>query len=141
MSIELHIFMPESVAVTARAWQQAISAAGFPTALDAGIDPEAHSGFLPATYNGKSTGFEFHLDRASEVLVAYPHIADRVGARAKCATFRWGGNFSEMCAALSAAAALARLADGLYFYPDGDVVYEAEEALLATRRDLKAVRA
>ena len=44
-----------------------------------------------------------------------------------------------MCAALSAAASLAKVTDGVYFYPDDDIVYEADEALSSTQRDLKSV--
>jgi hypothetical protein len=46
-----------------------------------------------------------------------------------------------MCAALSAAASLAKLTSGLYFYPEDNIFYEANEALVATRNDLKSVRA
>ena len=45
----------------------------------------------------------------------------------------------ELCAALSAAASLAKLTNGLYFYPEDDIIYEADEALVATRNDLKSV--
>jgi hypothetical protein len=51
----------------------------------------------------------------------------------------WGGDFLEMSAALSAAASLAKHADGIYFYPDDDIIYGADEAVHATRRDLSSV--
>jgi hypothetical protein len=62
-----------------------------------------------------------------------------VGDRESCATFRWGGDLLEMCAALSAAASLVKITDGIYFYPDDDIVYGADEALSVTQRDLKSV--
>jgi hypothetical protein len=98
-----------------------------------------HRWNVPAKYDGKQTGFEFYLDAASDVLVAYPHVAARAGQRTRCATFRWGGDLLEMCASLSAAASLAKLTSGLYLYPDDDLIYEADEALNATRNDLKSV--
>jgi len=139
MSIELHIFLPESPVPTTKAWQDAIDAAAFPVVLNADTDLPSHRGFLPAEYNGKKTGFEFYLDAASDIIATYPHLAVKAGPRTRCATFRWGGDLLEMCAALSAAASLAKLTNGLYFYPDDDIIYEADEALIATRNDLKSV--
>ena len=51
----------------------------------------------------------------------------------------WGGNLTEMAAAICSASALAHLTDGLYFYPDDDLLYTADEALAVTREDLKHV--
>jgi hypothetical protein len=137
MSIELHIFMHDSRVPTRADWQQAIEQIGFPTVLDSSLDLRQDTGYSPTTYAGKSTGFEFYLDPASEILSAYPHIAKQVGTRDVCASFRWGGDMDEMCAAISAAA-LAKLTDGVYFYPD-DIVYGADEAVEATRRDLASI--
>jgi hypothetical protein len=139
MSIELHIFMSSSRVPSVEELQSAIDLAGFPATLDAEVDIETHTGFWPATYKGKQTGFEFYLDPVTDLLEAYPHVAPKVGDRAKCATFRWGGHLLEMCAALSTAAALAKLTDGIYFYPDDDILYGSEEAMQATVRDLASV--
>jgi hypothetical protein len=139
MSIELHIFMHDSRVPTRADWQQAIEQIGFPAVLDASLDLRQDTGFSPTRYSGKSTGFEFYLDPAREILSAYPHIAEQVGPRDTCATFRWGGDMDEMCAALSSAAALAKLTDGIYYYPDDDILYGADEAVEATRGDLASV--
>ena len=139
MSLELHIFVQDSRLPTRAAWQQAIEQIGFPTVLDTTLDVRQDTGFSPTTYNGQSTGFEFFLEPSAQILSAYPHIADRVGTRDKCATFRWGGDLAEMSAAVSAAASLAKLADGIYFYPDDDILYGADDAVEATCRDLNSV--
>jgi hypothetical protein len=139
MSVELHIFLRDSQVRTVDIWQAAIDQAGFPTALDRELNVQAHTGFLAASYKGKSTGFEFDLGQTADILAIYPHIARQVDDRGTCATFRWGGDFLEMSAALSAAASLARLTDGIYFYPDDDIIYDADEAMHATRRDLDSV--
>lgn len=136
MAVELHIFMSAARVPTADAMQEAIDRAGFSVVLDTAVDLLTHTGFWPATYKGSRTGFEFYLEPARDCLDAYPHIAARVGGRERCATFRWGGNFLEMCAALSAAAALTKLTDGVYFYPADDIIYGADEVIQATRRDL-----
>ena len=77
MAIELHIFMQEARVPRAIAWQEAIQHAGFPTALDPALDVRTHRGFLRASYNGKSTGFEFDLSPASDTIEAYPHHPTR----------------------------------------------------------------
>ena len=139
MAIELHIFVSAAGVPTACAWQEAINQAGFPALLDTAVDVQIHTGFWPASYKGKPTGFEFYLTPTTDFLKTYPHIAGQVGDRATCATFRWSGNLLEMCAALSAAAALTKLTDGIYFYPDDDIIYGADEAVQATHRDLSSV--
>ncbi|SRR5581483_5173 len=139
MSIDLHIFLSDSRVPDRATWQKAIEDLGFATILDANFDVRHDTGFRPATYEGQETGFEFTLGAAADVLPTYPHVAARVGARDKCATFIWGGELTEMCAALSAAAALAKLADGIYFYPDDDIIYTADEAVEAVRRDLSSI--
>ncbi len=139
MSIDLHIFLSDSRVPDRVAWQKAIDDLGFATILDANFDVRHDTGFRPATYEGQATGFEFNLEAAADVLSSYPHVAARIGARDKCATFIWGGDLTEMCAALSAAAALAKLADGIYFYPADDIIYAADEAIEAVRRDLSSV--
>lgn len=138
MSIELHIFMHDSRLPTRESWQQAIEEMRFPTVLDETLDVQQQTGFSPTVYAGQSTGFEFALEPAADLLSSYSHIAARVGDREKCATFRWGGDLTEMAAALSAAAALTKLTDGIYYYPNDDIVYGADEAVEATRNDLSS---
>lgn len=140
MSIELHIFMNDSRVPSREAWQLAIDEMNFPTALDAAFDVRQQSGYSPTIHAGQRTGFEFILEPTQKILSSsYAHIADRVGGREKCATFRWGGDLTEMAAALSAAAALTKLTDGIYYYPNDDIVYGADEAVEATRRDLSSL--
>jgi hypothetical protein len=139
MSLELHIFMPDSQVPSREAWQQAIEQLGFPTVLYPTLDVRKDTGFSPTTYKGQSTGFEFSLESAADILASYPHIAPQVGSRDKCATFRWGGDLIECAASLSAAAALTKLTGGIYFYPDDDIIYGADEAVEATRRDLRSI--
>jgi hypothetical protein len=139
MAVELYIFVEDSRLPSRDAWQQTIQELGFPAVLDRSLDLRRDTGFTPTNFRDQATGFEFSLDSATEVLSSYPHIAKRVGGRDKCVTFRWGGDLLECGAALSAAAALAKAADGIYFYPDDDLCYEAEEAVATIRRDLGSI--
>jgi hypothetical protein len=139
MSLELHIFMQDSRIPNRDIWQQAIEQAGFPTVLEQTLDLRRDTGFRPTTYKGQSTGFEFYLEPATNILSSYTHIASQVGSRDRCATFRWGGDLIECAAALSAAAALTKLTDGIYFYPDDEILYGADQVVEATRKDLSSI--
>lgn len=139
MSVELHIFLQKSRLPTRGAWQQELQRYGFPVLLQAGFDPQRDSGFRPATYRNVPAGFEYYAypSRDVEVLNQNPHIASLLGNRDLCATFRWGTELSGMSAALASAASLAKLSDGIYYYPDDGIIYGAEEALAATLLDLE----
>ena len=139
MAIELHIFMQDARIPDREAWQQQIEHLKFPTVLDSALNLRRDTGFVPATFKGQVAGFEFYLESAASILSAYPHIRPRVAGRDKCATFRWGGNLAECGSAVSAAAALTKLADGIYFYPDDDILYTAEDVVEATRDDLSSM--
>lgn len=136
MAIELHVFLESGKVPTQDDWQQAITSMGFPATIHALFNPRSHTGFQPVTYGGQSTGFEFYLEPANEIIGSYPHVSDRLGKRDVCATFRWGGDLNEMSAALAVAAALTKLADGIYYYPHDDLLYGADEAVQVTKKDL-----
>jgi hypothetical protein len=139
LSLNLHIFFQQSRVPDRAAWQAAIDRLEYPTVLDSTLDVQNDTGFSPTTYRGQETGFEFSLDLAAEYLDDYPQIASRLQGRDQCATFRWGGDVTECAAALTAATALAVATDGLYFYPDDDLFYNAQEAVAATRQDLASL--
>ena len=139
MAVELHVFLQDQKIPTRDTWQRQIELLEFPTELDPSLDVRRHSGYRPSIFRGASTGFEFYLEPADGILDAYPHIRHLVASRNRCATFRWSGDPSECGAALCAAAALANAADGIYFYPDDDLLYDPAEAVEATRRDLDSI--
>jgi len=139
MSLELHIFLRDSQIPSRDAWQQAIEKAGFPTVLEPTLDLRRDTGFTPASYKDQAAGYEFYLEPAAGILEAYPHITEQVGGRDMCATFRWGGNLVECAAAISSAAALTKLADGIYFYPDDDIIRTAQDVVDTTREELSSI--
>jgi len=140
MSIELHVFISDSRVPTRDEWQRQIEQLAFPTVLDTTLDVRHDTGFSPTIFEGRSTGFEFFLEPAADVLASYEHIAAKVDGRDLCATFRWGGDLAECGAAISAAAALTKMADGVYFYPDDDVLYSGDEAVNATIKELAELK-
>ena len=117
-------------------WGKEILRLGFPASIEAPFDPYHDTGFRPATYKDQKTGFEFYLDPASEILNSYPHIKSKIGNRDKCATFRWGGDLMEMSAALASASTLTKLTGGVFYYPDDDILYQADEVVEQTKKDL-----
>ena len=139
MSIELHIFLHDSRVPSRDAWQRAIDELSFPVVLDTALNVREQTGFLPTIYAGQSTGFEFYLESSQDILSSYSHIAESVGDREKCATFRWGGDLTEMAAALSVAAALTQLVDGVYYYPNDDIVYGRDDAVKTLSEDLSSL--
>src|SRR5262245_16584297 len=139
MSIELHIFVHDSPVPSRESWQQAIDEMSLSMILYETLEVRTHTGFLPTILAGEPTGFEFCLEPTEDVLSSYAHIRNKVSDREKGATFIWGGNQTEMTAALSAAAALIKLSDGVYYYPSDNVIYDSDEAVEAIRADLNAL--
>jgi len=121
--------MEDSRVPNRESWQEAIEAAGFPAVLYESLDLRKDTGFSPTTYNGQQSGFELYLDPAESYLESYSHIAEQIGSRNKCVSFRWGGDLVEAAAALSCGAALAKLTDGVFYDPDADSVFTADTVL------------
>jgi len=134
--MEIHIFMEDSRVPSRESWQQAIEQAGFPAALYQSLDLRKDTGFSPTAYNGQESGFELYLDPAASYLESYPDIAEQVGSRDKCVSFRWGGDLVEAAAAISCGAVLARLTDGIYFDPETGRVFTADTVLDGIQEDL-----
>jgi hypothetical protein len=136
MSMEIHIFLEDSRVPNREAWQQAIEAAGFPAVLDATLDLRKDTGFIPVAYNGQASGFELYLDPAASCLESYPHLAEQVGGRDKCVSFRCGGDVVEAAAAISCGAVLTMLTDGIYFDPETDRIFSADTVHDGIQEDL-----
>ncbi len=140
MAIELHIFMVESRVPGRDYWQSVIEQLGFPVVIVTPIDLRTETGQIRATFHGKPTGFEVYLEPAANVLIGYPpQVAKKVGNRELCVTFRWGSDVAECAAALCASAALAKIGDGIYYYPDNGELADGLEAIGATRKVLSAI--
>jgi hypothetical protein len=139
MSIELHILLHDDRVPDRDAWQREIERLAFPSVLDPSFNVRADTGFVPGTFRERVGGFEFHLTPVMDVLSSYPHIEPQIKGRNACATFRWGGRLDECGSAMCAAAALAKIADGVYFYPDDDILLSSEDAVGATRGDISSI--
>ncbi len=138
MSMELHVVVEDSRLPDVRRWQECINALGFNVTLDPTLSVRESKGFLPCTFRGRKSGFEFVIWPASDIAVSYPEFEQRFKARDASANFRWGGDMVEMACALIASAALATLCDGLWFDPQEGICLNPPEALEQVKADIAA---
>lgn len=139
MSMEVYVFLQEERLPDVAAWQRAIEQAGFKARLEGDFDLRHDNGFRPGLYAGEATGFEFYLESAEAIAAQVPGLADRIGDRSHCAMFAYGGDLTEMCQTLASAAALAQLADGIYFDPQADLLCSGEEAVREAHETINSI--
>ena len=116
MSVVVCVFLRDAELLRFEDWQRALDEAGSGVRLE-DISPRDHSGFWPALFNGQPCGFEYSfapIDADSE-----DDFRSHIGDRDRVVDFVWHGNELDMRAGLQAAAALAKLTDGIYFDPQG----------------------
>lgn len=143
MSMELHVLSDRRLASIAE-WQHAIDAEGFPLVLAADVDLAMARGFLPATLQGRQSGFESYDDDAARTLdfLGRNHF-DRPWRHAL--GFRWlGSRFDELETAWMAATAYAAATAGIVFDHEEGKVFtpaEARETVRTIQRDRPATEA
>src|SRR3954452_7119213 len=136
MSMETHVFFRGKLP-TKSALSRAMKELGFPFSITPSAGSlEQQSGFMPMKRRGEETGVEFDVynDRSS-----VEEFAD-VGVDAafeRRASLRWGGDFQVAGAGMSAAAALAKLMNGVVFDEAEDKLLSADDAIALARRNLQ----
>ena len=131
MSIEVVVFSDRRLAST-QEWQRALEAEGFPLRLDAEVVLSEASGFFPAHFGDKLTGFECYHDDAAEMIESNPDFD--FGKPWMCALdLRVGGDFSELLAAFMAATAYARATGGIVWDGESGEVMPPDRAAQVTR--------
>jgi hypothetical protein len=136
MSIETHVFFRGKLPSKA-ALSRAMKELGFPFSITPATGSlEAQKGFMPMKLRGEETGVEFDVfgDR-----VAVEEFAD-VGVDAsfeRRASLRWGGDFQEAVVGMCAAAALAKLIDGVVFDEAEDRLLSVDDAIAVARQNLQ----
>jgi hypothetical protein len=139
MAIEMHVFFRGKLPTKA-ALAKTMRELGFPFSIKPPTGSlERQSGFMPMTLRGEETGIEFDVfDGRAAVEELAPKGLD-VGFN-RSANFRWGGDEQEMLAGVCAAAALAKLTEGVVFDEMEGRLLSVEEAIEAAgqlRRHLK----
>lgn len=133
MSVVVCVFLRDAELPRFEDWQHALDEAGSGLRLE-DISPRGHSGFWPALLNGQACGFEYSfgpIDPNSE-----DDFRIHIGDRDCVVDFVWHGSEFDMRAGLQAAAALAKLTDGVFFDPqDGGFAHGANVYQLLQQQD------
>jgi hypothetical protein len=126
MSMEMHVLFRGNLP-SRSALAKAMKGLGFAFSISPpGGSLENQTGYMPMRFRGDETGVEFDVfnGRADIEDVAGEHANNIDASFDRCANFRWGGDETEMLAGMCAAAALAKLVNGV-------VIEEAEDLLLS----------
>lgn len=135
MSTETHVFFRGKLPSKA-ALGRAMKELGFPLSIKPATGSlEQQSGFMPMTLRREETGVEF--DVYSDPL-AVEEFADAGvdPSFERRASFRWGGDFQEAVAGMCAAAALAKLIDGVVFDEPENRLLAVADAIDVARKNL-----
>jgi len=135
MSTETHVFfrgkLPSKSALT-----RAMKELGFPFSINPSTGSlEQQSGFMPMRLRREETGVEFDVfsDSAAVQEFASKGVDPSFERRA---SFRWSGDAEEAAAGLCAAAALAKLTNGVVFDEGEDRLLSADDAITLAKRNL-----
>jgi hypothetical protein len=136
MSTETHVFFCGKLPSKA-ALMRAMKELGFPFALKPATGSlERQSGFMPMTLRREETGVEF--DAYDDHAAVEEFAAEGVDASfERRASFRWGGDFQEAVAGMCAAAALAKLVNGVVFDEAENRLLSVDGAIAVARQNLE----
>src|SRR3989442_480323 len=136
MSMETHVFFRGKLPTKA-ALSRAMKELGFPLSIKPATGSlEQQCGFMPMTLRGDKTGVEFDV---CDDHFAVEEFAD-VGvdpSYERVANFRWGSDYQEAVAGMCAAAALAKLTNGVVFDEAEDKLLSVEDAITLAGKSLK----
>jgi len=136
MSIEVNVLFDGPLPSTA-ALTRTMKELEFPLAIKRGAGTlEHHKGFLPMRLRRQDSGVEFDTfnERSAIEEIAGAEIDARF---TRSANFRWGGDNDEMLAGLCAAAALAKLVNGIVLNEWDEQPLSAEAAIAQARETLQ----
>ena len=132
MSMETHVFFRGKLPTKA-ALSRAMKELGFPFSITPSTGSlEQQSGFMPMKRRGEETGVEFDVYSDHAAVEEFADVGVDAGFERR-ASLRWGGDFQEAVAGMSAAAALAKLMDGVVFDEAEDKLLSADDAIALAR--------
>jgi hypothetical protein len=136
MSMETHVFFRGKLPTRA-ALSRAMKELGFPFSIAPATGSlEQHSGFMPMKLRGEETGVEFDVYSDHAAVEEFADVGVEAGFERR-ASLRWGGDFQEAVAGMSAAAALAKLMNGVVFDEAEDRLLSSDDAIAVARKNLQ----
>src|SRR5882757_3817054 len=142
MSSEINVFFRGKLP-TKSTLTRAMKDLGFPFSVaPPGGSLEKQNGFMPMRFRRQETGVEFDVfnGRSDIEDVAGDQFGDVDASFDRSANFRWGGDETEMLAGLCAAAALAKLVNGVVLDDAEGVLLSVDDAIAFARNHLDAVK-
>src|SRR5262245_193966 len=139
MSLEIHVFfqgkLPGKAALT-----RAMKDLGFPLSISPSKGAlEQQKGFMPMRLHREETGVEFDVFDGRAAVEDSAGDLDIDLRFDRSANFRWGGDENEMVCALCAAAALAKLVDGVVLDTEGGELLTPEAAIRLAKQTMTDV--
>jgi hypothetical protein len=136
MSMETHVFFRGKLPTKA-ALSRAMKELGLPFSITPSTGSLEHqSGFMPMKRRGEETGVEFDVYSDHAAVEEFADVGVDAGFERR-ASLRWGGDFQEAVAGMSAAAALAKLMNGVVFDEAEDKLLSADDAIAVARKNLQ----
>ena len=134
--MEAHVFFRGKLP-TKTALSRAMKELSFPFSITPSTGSlEQQSGFMPMKRRGEETGVEFDVYNDHSSVEEFADVGVDAGFERR-ASLRWGGDFQEAVAGMSAAAALAKLMNGVVFDEAEDKLLSADDAIALARRNLQ----
>jgi hypothetical protein len=102
---------------------------------------EQQSGYMPMRFRRDESGVEFDVfdGRADVEDIAGDHAGSIDAGFDRSANFRWGGDETEMLAGMCAAAALAKLVNGVVIEDEEGLLLSVDEAVAFAKKHIDLI--
>jgi hypothetical protein len=127
MSVESFFFVCDDKLPTIPQWQAALDRAGVGIVLENVGDLRKDMGYLPATYRGRQSGFEWFYGPLAENYSG--DVPDGLGAREHVINCVTHSDIGELVCGLVACSVLCQVADGLFLDEESGCLISGNQAL------------
>src|SRR3954452_24636672 len=136
MSMETHVFFRGKLP-TKSALSRAMKELGFPFSITPSTGSlEQQSGFMQMKRRGEENGVEFDVYSDHAAVEEFADVGGDAGFERR-PSLRWGADFQEAVVVMAAAAALAKLMNGVVFDEAEDKLLSADDAIALAERNLQ----
>jgi hypothetical protein len=127
MSVDSFFFVRDDKLPTISQWQAALDRAGVGIVVEEVGDLRKHTGYLPATYRGQPSGFEWFYGPLAENFGG--DAPDGLNGREHVINCVTHSDMTELVCGLVACSVLSQVADGLFLDEESGGVVSANQAL------------